>query len=297
MPNLEVLAYSDATWKDPQLLGVDNSLFTFDSQANNYRATLSATQLSNNTISISYNSPLRNGFFVEQYATDADEGYYQFVTIPNEILPNTENKKVAFVLDHRSTNFSANTNSLINDLKKSIYNYFSESDSFNIILARPNTLRISNVWLHADSANIENAFAQITQSTAPLSTNTSSLLINAIDFISDNNYEGSIVLLTNDDEISQATQANNLVNDLKLLMYPNNIRIDVLCYQNTNFTYYPSYINNDYYYGNSYFNQKLARETGGNYFQLYETNSNYYYYYYNHKLFTRFITDLEKCFL
>jgi hypothetical protein len=281
MPNLEVLAYSDATWKDPQLLGADNSLFTFDSQANNYRATLSATQLNNNSISISYKSPLRNGFYVEQYATAADEGYYQFVTIPNEILPNTENKKVAFVLDHRSTNFSANTNSLINDLKKSIYNYFSEGDSFNIILARPNTLRISNVWLHADSANIENAFAQITQSTASLSTNTSSLLINAIDFISDNNYEGSIVLLTNDDEISQATQANNLVTDLKLLMYPNNIRIDVLCYQNTNFNYYPSYINNDYYYGNSYFNQKLARETGGNYFQLYETNSNNYYYYYN----------------
>ena len=277
IPNFRILAYGNAKWKSPKITGSINADFIYNTLDDVNVCTLQASVITGNGAAyIQYNSPLSEGVYFEKYETIPGEGYYQFITIPDEIVNTQVSKNTLFVIDHKSANFSLSQAGLLYDLKQSMYNFLNEGDSFSIIYAAPYITRHSTTWLVADSANIENAFNLIAQS-QPLSFNTSSLLIHAIDFIADNNYTGNIFLISSGDQLNSVNASNSLINDLKSLTFPGEIKIDVLNYHDKNFGSPWFHSGAGYYFGNEYFNQRLAHAFGGNYIQLYErTNSSIY---------------------
>ncbi len=277
VPNFRILAYANNVWKSPEITGAINANFTYSSAGNVYVCTLPGSAVANNaTTYIQYRSPLTNGYYLEKYETSTDEGYYQFITIPDEIIDTQISKNILFAIDHKAANYSLSQAGLLYDLKNAMYNYLNEGDSFSVMYVAPYVNRHSSTWLPADSAHIENVFIAINQS-QPLSFNTSALLYHSIDFISDNNYTGDIVFISSGDQINSYNASNTLINDLHSMVYPKNIKIDVISYQDKNFGQ-PWYNQNiGYYFCNEYFNQRLAHVFGGNYLQLYERSNNYYY--------------------
>lgn len=277
VPNFRIQAYTNAVWNSPEIVGSINTNFVYNALSDVHVCTLPSSAITNNaTAYIQFRSPLTNGYYLEKYETAPDEGFYQFIAIPDEFVNAQIRKNILFVIDHKASNYSLSQVGFLSDLKSAMKNFLSEGDSFGLVYATPNVRRYSSVWIAADSLNIESAISTIEQS-PPLHFNTSSLLIHALDFIGDNNYNGNILFITTGDQINAYNASNNLISDLQMLANSGNIKIDVLSYQDKGFSS-AWWHQGNYYYGNEYFNQRLAHVFGGNYLQLYErpgTNSYY----------------------
>jgi Ca-activated chloride channel family protein len=123
----------------------------------------------------------------------------------------------------------------------------------------------------ADSSAIDNIFQNLNLDQLANYSNLPSLLGNGIDFMKNNGNEGSLILISNSDQVGDYNVANDLIDDLMNLMNPV-FPINVVDYQNQNYNYY--WFGNRSYYGNEYFYSNITRLTGGNYSRiLYTTNS------------------------
>jgi Ca-activated chloride channel family protein len=91
------------------------------------------------------------------------------------------------------------------------------------------------------------------------------LLGNGIDFVKNNGDDGSLLLISNSDQVGDYTVANDLIDDLMNLM-TTTLPIHVVDYQNQNYNYY--WFGGRSYYGNEYFYSNITRLTTGNYFRL-----------------------------
>jgi Ca-activated chloride channel family protein len=171
----------------------------------------------------------------------------------------------AVLIDYDAVNCTFPQDQLLNTAKSALLLNFTEKDSFNLIFSRLNIVRASDTWLPADSATIEQTFAELQDHPISPYSNLPALLANGIDFVINNGNNSSIVLISSSDQVGDYKVANQLIDDLLALM-DNKIPILIADYQNNDYSHY--LVGGRYYLGNEYLYTNISRLTAGNYYNI-----------------------------
>jgi hypothetical protein len=261
IPEFPILFWSNGIWKNPWIFERTDIVGDArkDSSGNDlYEFTLPYAAYQS-SLSIAYPAPIQNGLFVQRYQRGND-GIYQLALIPSKALDLNTSRKVALLFDFDPTKSSTSATELLSTVKSMLRENFTAADSFNLIFSQLTIRRVAERWFGGDSASIENAFQLAGNQPITSYSNLPTLLANGIDFVQTQGIDGVLWLISNTDQLGDYQVANPLIADLmKLMNKP--IPIHVTDFNNSNIRYF--YINNDYYYGNQYFYENLARLTKG----------------------------------
>ncbi len=266
LPNLTVLTWLEDDWKNPEILGFPEIQFQEhrDDFFGDYVKAVVPSDAIDKSLHFTLDSPLKNGIYVNHYR-EGNDGYYQLAYIPSKALTINANSKVAVLFDYESFNSNISTEQILESVKNYLISNHSKIDSLNLIFSRPNINRASENWIYADSANIENLFKNLESNSLASYSNLPSLLANGIDFIKENGDDGNIVLISNSDHVGDFQIANQLMEDLLLLMNAD-IPIHVADFQDRNYQYF--HFGARSYVGNEYFYKNISRMTSANYFNV-----------------------------
>ena len=255
-----------ADWLDPKIVEFPEIEFTSksDSVLGEYmEATIFSDAIRNN-LDFSLSTPLKNGLYVSKFE-DGGEGIYQMAFLPSVALDISTPIKVAFLVDNTPLESRYKKEDVINLLRFQMHNNLTGKDSFNIIFSGINIQRLSENWIPADSATIENIFQEINLDQVANYSNLPSLLTDGIDFIKNKGNNGCIMLISNSDKEGDYKIANDLIDGLMGLMNPP-IPIHVVDYQDCCQAFYD--FGGVQYWGNDYFYLNITRLTAANYFAL-----------------------------
>lgn len=261
-----LLTWLDDEWKNPRILEFPDIQFQSlsDSTFGEYLRADIPSEAVQSSINFSLDSPLKQGVYLNSFQS-GNEGIYQLAFLPSQALNLSTASKVAILFDYDASNCIISTNEVLNNVKSFLHSSFTEKDSFNLIFSQLNIMRASETWLSADSVTIEQTFSNLGDDPISSYSNLPSLLANGIDFVNENDNNGSIVLISSSDQVGDYKVANQLIDDLFALMDPE-IPIHVADFQDRNYTYY--LIGGRYYYGNEYFYMNISRLTSANYFNI-----------------------------
>ncbi len=259
---LDVAVFPDSGFESPNLVDESNKNLNelYDPNFGKYYSLSIMNSEFDNSFKISYNSPVKNGYYLAKHGSQS-EGIYELAILPSHFLESNNGKKIAICLDHDAGNSTFSKNQIINAAKTELLQNVNSKDSFNLFVSNVTIKKASDNWIPADSLSIENAFKLIGNSLANYS-NMGSLLASAIDFINQKKDGGKIILVSGADQNGSILNSNQLSTDLINLMNPV-IPVHIVATQNQNYTY--NYVNGVYYYGNSYFFTNFSKLTGGSY--------------------------------
>jgi hypothetical protein len=197
-------------------------------------------------------------------AAGASEGekFYQLAVSPNYFIPGSRGRKVALCLDFQSGNTDGLTvEKILTAAKNTMQNNLTTGDSFNIFLAGLTIRKAANRWLPAHPDTIRIAFNLLAGQLAQYSS-LPSLLPTCIEWVKAHGNEGTIVLASNGNQFSNLSASNTFLSDV-LSITPPTISINSLNFCDVWNNYF--YLNNTYYYANSYLLSTLAAQTKGAY--------------------------------
>ena len=221
------------------------------------------------SLNFSLDSPLRNGVYVSRYPS-GNGGIYQLALLPSQALQLQAQRKVAILFDYLAGKSTITTNEVLSGVKAMLREQFTPADSFNLIFSNLTIRRAGEKWFAAAPAAIDQAFANAGSNPFASYSNLPALLANGLDFVKKNGNDGSLLLITNSDQVGDYRVANPLLNDVLNKMNPV-LPIHVADFTNANATYY--YNGGRSYYGNEYFYQNLTQRTYGNYANIRATSS------------------------
>ncbi len=256
------LTWLHDSWKNPRIIEFPD--ITFKSQSDtifgNYlRADLPQESIQSN-LHFALDTPLNNGIYLSKFEKE-EEGYYQLALLPSKALDLSSTYKAAILFDYDATKSEVSKNEIISTVKSLLHSNFTAVDSFNLFFSQLNISRSSDQWLPADSITIENTFENIGEDAIASYSNLPSLLANGIDFIKSQGNDGSMILISNSDQVGDYQVANQLIEDLMDLMdLP--LPIHVADFQQKTFSHH--YIGGRSYYGNEYFYTNITRMTTAN---------------------------------
>lgn len=258
--DLEVLVKQDSLFPNP-ILPEDSSLVFQSLQHPFYGPVMQLSLQETDTVenqTLLFDSPLDNGLFASIYPTQQQEGYYQLAIFPSHDSLNIPPTRTLILLDYDSTNTPSVQQKILNIAMREL----SPTDSFNFMFNSPTGIQAaSNDWLPADSATL-------TQHLSPnqVSLSATSDLINLIreglDFMDQQNHEGSIILISNSGDYPGYWYGTNALDSLDLgdtilvPMHISNVRKwDTELYWDPSICWYSC--------GNEYLFQILAQRSGG----------------------------------
>jgi Ca-activated chloride channel family protein len=221
------------------------------------------------SLNFALDSPMRDGVYVSRYPA-GNGGIYQLALLPSQTLQLQTQRKVAILFDYLAGKSTVTTNEVLNGVKTMLREQFTPADSFNLIFSSLTIRRAGEKWFAANSASIDQAFANAGSNPLASYSNLPALLANGIDFVSKNGNDGSLLLITNSDQVGDYRVANPLLNDVLSQMNPA-LPIHVADFTNAGAIYYNN--GGRSYYGNEYFYQNLTQRTYGNYANIRATNS------------------------
>jgi Ca-activated chloride channel family protein len=261
--NIHILTWLDEEWKNPSIVEFPEIEFEghSDVEFGDYISAIISGEAVNSNLNFAIDAPLKNGIYINKSETDT-EGYYQLAFLPADALELHESHKVAMLIDYDASNSNILKSEILNNIKSNLHAYLAPKDSFNLIFSQLNINRVSEKWIPADSISIEDIFSGLDDDPIANYSNLPSLIANGIDFVKSNNDNGSIILISNSDQVGDYQVANQLIDDLIALM-DTKIPIHVVDFQNQNYEYY--WIGGRYYYGNEYFYNNISRLTTANY--------------------------------
>lgn len=213
------------------------------------------------SLNFALDSPMRNGIYVSRYPV-GNGGIYQLALLPSQALQLQAQRKVAMLFDYLAGKSSITTNEVLNGVKAMLREQFTPADSFNLIFSNLAIRRAGENWFAAAPAAIDQAFANAGSNPLASYSNLPALLANGLDFVKQHGNDGSLLLITNSDQVGDYRVANPLLADLLSKMNPA-LPIHVADFTNTNATYY--YYGGRSYFGNEYFYQNLTQRTYGNF--------------------------------
>lgn len=261
-----LLVQLDETWKHPQIIELPYIRFQNhpDTEYGNYLQAEIPYAEFYRKVNFALDAPLKNGYYLNRFE-DAGDGFYQLAILPGQVFDFHPSYKVAFLFDYDATNSNIDKNEILANVKTLLRTTFTPADSFNLIFSNLHVSRVSEVWLPADTTTIEKTFANLR--TVPIAnySNLAPVLLNGIDFIKDNGNQGSLLLISNSDQVGESMVANLLITDLLKLM-ETKIPINVADFQNKNYPTY--YMGGQYYSGNEYFYKNLTQLTAANYYDI-----------------------------
>ena len=266
-----LLTWINGEWKNPGILEFPEIEFISQYRekfGNYYRADL-PTDAIQTGVHFAVDSPLKDGVYMNRFG-DGNEGLYQLTILPSQALDVSVSHKVALLFDYDVSKSNISETVILNNVKSMLHANFAPKDSFNLIFSQLNINRASEVWLPADSSVIESTFESLGENPIASYSNLPSLLANGIDFVKQNSNDGSLMLISNSDQVGAYQVANQLIDDLMDLMDPA-LPIHIADFTNQNYQY--NYIGGRYYRGNEYFYTNMSRLTAANYLNLFSGNS------------------------
>lgn len=257
--NLPIITYPNQMWTNPSIPGFPNQFRQgIDSEIGEYLYTDIHRGQNIPSLKIAFEPQTDSTLHLSVYKGKS-VNYYQLMIPPGEFLNEKPHKKIVFVVEYVEGKSNVVPAQVLSALKQTIEQYFTESDSFNIIFSNITPKKVSNTWLSANKQRLETLFYDL-PSWIVSYTNLKSSLTEAADFISANGNDGRIFLIANSDQYGNFNNSRELINKLKEKMKP--VKPVYICdYQTQNFLY--NYIDNRYYYGNEYLYTNLARITKG----------------------------------
>ena len=261
--NIHVLTWLDEEWKNPSIVEFPEIEFEghSDDDFGDYISAVITGEAAYSTLNFAIDAPLENGIYLNRSAINS-EGFYQMAFLPSDVLEIHDNKKVAILVDYDASNSNIMKTEIVNTIKSDLNTYMTQKDSFNLIFSQLNINRASEKWIPADSLSIQSAFAELGENPMADYSNLPTLLANGIDFVKSNGNNGSIILVSNSDQVGDYQVANQLIDDLMALMSIK-IPIHIVDFQDQNYDYH--WIGGRYYYGNEYFYTNITRLTTSNY--------------------------------
>ena len=266
IPEFNVLTWLNEKWKNPKIPEFPEINFSSlsDTIFGEYLQADIPSEAIQNSLNFALDSPLNEGVYVNSFEY-GNSGIYQLAFLPSQALNLASSSKVAVLVDYDVSNCSVSGSDVLNNVKYALHTTLAPTDSFNLVISQLSINRVSEQWLPADSATIEETFSSLGADPISNYSNLPSLLANGIEFINENGTNGSILLLSSSDQVGNYTIANQLIDDLIDLMQVE-IPIHVADFQNQNYTY--NYIGSQYYYGNEYFYTNICRLTSGNFYNI-----------------------------
>ncbi len=270
LPKLNVRVFDNSEWKNPRLLEFPN--LKFEEQKDSLGASLGVwtdltTIKSNGKLRIAFDSPVKNGVFASRYSTAVNEGVYQVLLFPNEISDiTTNNRKLLVAVDYNASNTNIQPAALLSQVKDNLRNTLGLKDSFNLIFSKLSPTPLSNSWFSA--TKLDSVFTAL--GTNPISniSNLPTLLSKSIEHLKKNS-GGKLVLFSSDASFMNFTAANELIDELKKIATPLP-QINVLDFSNMHHS--GMSIGNTWFVGNTYLYSNLARQSGGNNYDIYYAN-------------------------
>ena len=272
LSKFNLLVWTNDRFKVPSLLNQPNTYFeevedTIDG-GHFYRTVLNSSQFTND-VKLAFASPIRNGYYLAAGASEGEQ-FYQLAVMPNYFLPGSRGKKVALCLDFQASNTNGlSTEKILTAAKNTMLNNLIIGDSFNLFLAGLTIRKAADRWLPAHPDTIRIAFNLLAGQLAQYS-NLPSLLPTSIEWVKAHGNEGAIVLASNGNQFADLSASNTFLSDV-LSITPPTVSINSLDFCDIKNNYF--YLNNTYYYANSYLLSTLSAQTKGTYVKApYSTN-------------------------
>lgn len=258
---LTIVAIQDSNWTNPVFSGSHNVTEDIINGKSIIKTIIPATEF-DNRITLSYNTPLNNGVFLQKHPSNNNSGFYQLAILPSHFIQSTKNRNVVILFDHDPAKTQESAQSIWDQTFDALKQTLSDGDYFNIVYSKLSTKTASDNWIKASDSNIDSVQIDLWKK-SPLSSHSSvpSMIGESFDFIDNNGGSGDILLISSSAGINSKNSADILLKDINDI--GNDYLISVVDYFNS---YTPSaYINGVRYYGNAYLYSELARTTGGIY--------------------------------
>jgi Vault protein inter-alpha-trypsin domain len=270
-PQLNVRIFENPNWKNPSLAQFSD--FKFNNQTDSLGATLGgiinvSTLRSSGNLSIVYDSPVKNGIYVSRQPVTDNEGLYQMLVFPNQVVNfNTPGRNVLVAIDHNAANTNIQTATLFNNIKENLQALLTSKDSFNLIFSRLNPQPLSQNWFSA--AQLDSVFKTLSSASISNISNLPTLLGNSLEYMNKKG-GGRLVLLSSDASFANFNSSNELITELKKIRNPLP-QMHILDYSNLN--NYGFNVGGAWYYGNGYLYNNLTRQSGGKFLDVLNNNN------------------------
>ena len=272
IPRVSVLAWPDATWRNPHL--IEQPLLEFVERHNAVGDFLQADVPSNaaqGPLTLALDSPLKNGIFLSQ-TPDGDQTWYQLALLPSQALDLSARRNVALLFDYDAAKTNLTQAEVLSTARTLLQTSLTPTDSFNLIISQLEIRRASQTWLPATPAAIGAAFDALGPDPLAHYSNLPTLLADGIDFVNEQGRGGSLLLLSSADQVGEIGVADQLIEDLRATsgqLPP----IHIVDYTNRNSSSY--YFAGQRFQGNGYFYTTLSRLTGGTYFNIRDNHASF----------------------
>jgi hypothetical protein len=227
------------------------------------------------SITLSTPAPFENGIYVSKMEDPYGSNYYQMAISPATVfdLPKTQSRKVMLLFDYAAAYSSLSQSQLLQNVRTQLTNNLLPTDSFNLMVSSLTIEPVSDTWLPASPQVIDSVFNVLGNEPIANYSSIPSLLGNGIQFISEKNSGGNLLLFANSDNEGSREIANQLIDDLMDLMPEGVTPISIYDFQDLGLRSY--WINNRRYRGNEYFYENLTRLTAGNLVRQYNSAASF----------------------
>jgi Secretion system C-terminal sorting domain len=270
LPKLNIRVVEQELWKNPRLAELPN--FKFAIQTDTLGQTLGGIVdltafRTTQKLRIAYDSPAKNGIFVATQPINNNEGYYQLMVMPHEVANlNTTKRKILAAVDYNSSNTYLLPADIMAQLRENLRNTLTPKDSFNLIFSRLLPTPLSNSWFPA--TKLDSVFTALGSNPLSNISNLPTLLAKSVEYLKANN-GGKLLLISSDASITSSNSANELIAELKKInnTLPQMHLLDISTATHTWYT-----VGSVWYMGNGYLYTNLARQSGGNYIDMVNSN-------------------------
>lgn len=250
-------------WSQPKLAEHPQHAFVArkDRDQGAYLSSRLTADMVEETLTLTYTSPMQDGVYVNHFEKNG-EGIYQLAFLPSAALDVGETQRVNVLVDYAASNSGISSGEVLESVRQFLHNHLTEEDLFNVVLSQLAVKRISEMWLPADSATIDDVFASLGDQALADYSNLPAVLANGVEFVQKSGEGGEIILVSSANQVGDFQEANRLILDLTEEMNPT-ISVHVVDYQDRNLNAH--LIGGVQYRGNEYFYVNLSRMTAGTY--------------------------------
>lgn len=211
-------------------------------------------------------------YFSKSKRIDGQE--YYFAMFDSKLLFSSYvNQKINFLIDYDINKTNTSAREVIQQLKNTILSNLGPCDSINVMIGDKNTINLFDRWVPCHKDTINQLLDSTVYKNIGYFSHLEDLMFDGINFNKKmNNGASSIVLLTCSEYAPTPTTANPIIEKCLQLMAPNLFKITSVDFSDVH--YWDYNISSKYYYGDQYFNEKIAEMTNSEYFSIKNTGSN-----------------------
>ena len=265
---MTVLCFPEGPWNTPTLSSSSNINLTTlsDPQQGIYQQAYIPSSVFNQSVSIAYPAPYKNGVYLDVYEEGGDN-FYEVAVLPSAFYDAKRPKKVCMLVDYNASNTFLSTLDVMNAVRESLKGSLSASDSFNLIVAAGFSVkRARNAWIPAHPDSIQQIVDALAPDLAAYS-NLALLLPNGISFVKGLGGDGDLLLVANTNQFANVAASNSFIFDIFDLLPDKDVPMHIVDHNSASSPFLN--LNGIVYRGSEYLFRNLSESTGGDYYTTY----------------------------